>query len=393
MLKQLQRYLGTHPRTAEAGAITVAFGLAVYASAEGTWGTTPDQLAWWPGVTLSALACVALWWRRSHPLAVALIVALCVGPEVIYGYLTTPILLAPAMLALYWLAIEGDRKTAHVYGLVLVVLVVPPSVLGDNFGNAVLAALNPAFFLFLPVAWGSALQARRAYLGSLRTRAELAERTREEEARRRVEEERVRIARELHDVVAHHLALANAQAGTAAHLVRRKPEQAESLIKDLAGTTASALRELKATVGLLRRPGEQGSSTEPSPGLGRLPELIDEHAAMGLSVTVTSEGEERPLAPGVDLTAYRIVQEALTNVRKHALTEAAQVELSYTGNLLTITVSDDGTGGKVAPAEDTSGGYGLIGMRERAHSAGGRFAAGHRPGGGFTVTAELPVNF
>ncbi|MFJ8927596.1 sensor histidine kinase [Streptomyces sp. NPDC102364] len=393
MLKHLQRYLRSHPRTADAWAIAVAFGLAVYAGVEGTWGTTSDQLAWWPGVVLSALACVALWWRRRHPVAVVVIVALCVGPEVIYGYLTTPILLAPAMLALYWLAIETDRRTAHLYGLVLVVLVVPPSVLGDNFGNPVLAALNPAFFLFLPVAWGSALQARRAYLGSLYMRAELAERTREEEARRRVEEERVRIARELHDVVAHHLALANAQAGTAAHLVRRRPEQAERLITDLAGTTGSALRELKATVGLLRRPDEQGRSTEPSPGLGRLPELIAEHAAMGLAVTVSDEGEERPLAPGVDLTAYRIVQEALTNVGKHAATATARVTLSYAGNLLTITVADDGAGERATPAEDAPGGYGLIGMRERAHSAGGRFTAGRGPDGGFTVVAELPLNF
>ncbi|MGW6144154.1 sensor histidine kinase [Streptomyces sp. NPDC055140] len=393
MLNHLQRHLRTHPRSADAWAITGAFGLAVYASAEGTWGTTPDQLAWWPGVTLSALACVALWWCRGHPVAVTLIVGLCVSPEVVYGYLTTPLLLAPAMLALYWLAIEADRRTAHVYGLVLAVLVVPPSVIGNNFGNPILATLNTVFFVFLPVAWGSALQARRAYLGSLYTRAELAEGTREEEARRRVGEERVRIARELHDVVAHHLALANAQAGTAAHLVRRKPEHAERLITDLAGTTASALRELKATVGLLRRPDEQGFSTEPSPGLGRLRELIDEHAAMGLAVTVSREGEERPLAPGVDLTAYRIVQEALTNVGKHASTAAARVTLSYGGDLLTITVSDDGTGQKVTPVEDASGGYGLIGMRERAHSAGGRFTAGHRPGGGFTVAAELPVNF
>ncbi|MFE5027428.1 sensor histidine kinase [Streptomyces sp. NPDC056656] len=310
-----------------------------------------------------------------------------------YGYLATPLLLAPVVLALYWLAIEADRWTAHLYGLVMVVVVATPSAISGNFGNPLLATLNPMVFLLLPVAWGSARQSRRAYLESLYMRAELAERTREEEARRRVEEERVRIARELHDVVAHHLALANAQAGTAAHLVRRKPEQAERLITDLAGTTASALRELKATVGLLRRPDEQGMPTDPAPGLARLPELIDEHAAMGLAVTVSTEGEERALAPGVDLTAYRIVQEALTNVGKHAATGTARVTLSYAGHLLTITVSDDGAGQITPPDGEAPGGYGLIGMRERAQSAGGHFTAGRRPDGGFTVTAELPVNF
>ncbi len=157
-------------------------------------------------------------------------------------------------------------------------------------------------------------------------------------------EERVRIARELHDVVAHHLALANAQAGTAAHLVRRNPAQAEQLITELAGTTSSALRELKATVGLLRSPDDPDSPLEPAPGLARLPELIATHEAAGLAVTVTTTGDAVPLAAGVDLTAYRIVQEALTNVTKHAATTAAQVTLAYAGNLLTITVSDEGGG-------------------------------------------------
>ncbi|MER5750235.1 sensor histidine kinase [Streptomyces sp. NPDC002088] len=393
MFSRLRLDLRDHPRSADASAIAGAFALAVYASVQGTWGTSPDQLAWWPGVVLSALACTVLWWRRSYPRAVILIAGMCFSPAVAYGYLATPLLLAPVMLALYWLATEADRWTAHLHGLVMVVLVATPSAFSGNFGNALLATLNPVFFLLFPAAWGSARQSRRAYLESLYMRAELAERTREEEARRRVGEERVRIARELHDVVAHHLALANAQAGTAAHLVRRKPEQAERLITDLAGTTASALRELKATVGLLRRPDEEGTPTDPAPGLGRLPELIEEHAAMGLAVTVSTEGEERPLAPGVDLTAYRIMQEALTNVGKHAATGTARVTLSYAGNVLTITVSDDGAGQITAPDGAALGGYGLIGMRERAQSAGGHFTAGHRPDGGFTVTAELPVNF
>ncbi|MFD0024617.1 sensor histidine kinase [Streptomyces sp. NPDC058382] len=389
----LTRRLRDHPRTVDAVVIPMAFAAAVFASAVGTWGTTAEYIDWRPGVVLSVIACTALWWRRSHPRAVVVITALCASAATGVGYLGTPLLLAPAMVALYWLATGTDRRTAGLYSLAAIALLLPTALITGRSSTLVLATLNPALCLLLPVAWGSAARLRRAYLESLRTRAEHAERTREDEARHRVAEERVRIARELHDVVAHHLALANAQATTAAHLVRRNPAQAEQLITELAGTTSSALRELKATVGLLRSPDDPDSPLEPTPGLARLPELVATHENAGLTVTVTTTGDAVPLAPGVDLTAYRIVQEALTNVTKHAATTAAQVTLAYAGDLLTITVSDEGGGAEgSAPAAQDSG-FGLIGMRERARSAGGEFRAGRRSDGGFTVTAELPIHF
>ncbi|MER5750232.1 sensor histidine kinase [Streptomyces sp. NPDC002088] len=391
MPNRFLRHLHDHPRSVDVLTIGCALVLSVYASFQGTWGTTPKQLAWWPGVSLSVLACAALWWHRSNPQAVVVVTGICATAASAYGYLTTPLLFAPVMVALYWLALEGDRKSASLYALAVAVLLIPSALLTGTYKNTVLVVLNPAFFLFLPVAWGSSVQVRRAYVESLFTRAELAERTREEEARRRVGEERVRIARELHDVVAHHLALANAQAGTAAHLVRRQPEQAEHLISELAGTTASALRELKATVGLLRRPEETDAPLEPAPGLSRLPELVAAHTAAGLTVEVVMEGTERPLAPGTDLTAYRILQEALTNVSKHAAGAVVRVTLVYAADVLTITVCDDGGQGSTGVTGDEVGGYGLIGMRERAQSVGGRFAAGGNADGGFTVTVELPM--
>jgi signal transduction histidine kinase len=250
-------------------------------------------------------------------------------------------------------------------------------VLGNEYGYPwVLVVLSPVLFLLLPVALGEAVQAR----------AEQAERTREEEARHRVAEERVRIARELHDVVAHHLALANAQAGTAAYLARGRPDQVDGILTELTGTTAAALRELKATVGLLRQPSD-ADSLEPAPGLGRLPELTAAFAGSGLAVEVTVEGAERPLLPTVDLTAFRIVQEALTNVTKHAGTTTARVRLSYDRDRLTITVTNPAGRLTAKPGN----GFGLVGMRERAHSAGGSCQAAPDPGGGFTVTATLPV--
>ncbi len=192
-------------------------------------------------------------------------------------------------------------------------------------------------------------------------------------------------ARELHDVVAHHLALANAQAGTAAYLARSHPDQVQRILTDLAGTTSAALREMKATVGLLRRPGEQTSPLEPAPGLDQLPALTAGFASAGLDVAVTVDGDERRLSPDVDLTAFRIVQEALTNVTKHAATGTASVRLSYAADRLTITVTNDGATKPMSP------GFGLLGMRERAHSAGGHFHAGGHPGGRFTVTTDLPI--
>jgi signal transduction histidine kinase len=232
---------------------------------------------------------------------------------------------------------------------------------------------------------------RRAYIESVKARAAHAERTREEEARLRVAEERMRIARELHDAVAHHMAVAHAQAGTAAHLADTHPEQTRKILADLVGTTSSALLELRATVGVLRHSaGPDADPLEPTPGLDRLPTLVAACESAGLTVTVSTEGEPRPLSPGVDLTAYRIIQEALTNATKHAPDHTARVRLRYDSAQLTVTVANDGTpaGGTLPPVP--GGGYGLMGMRERAHSVGGDLRAGPRPGGGFEVAAALP---
>jgi signal transduction histidine kinase len=231
---------------------------------------------------------------------------------------------------------------------------------------------------------------RAAYLDAANARAEYAERTREEEARHRVADERMRIARELHDVIAHHLALANAQAGTVAYLIDTEPGNARTMAGDLSGTIVAALEELKTTVGLLRRAGDPESPLEPAPGLAQLPSLAASFGSAGLTVTITIEGEPRPLAPGTDLTAFRIIQEALTNVTKHAATSQAQVRLAYTGDRLAITVTNDTDG----PPSVTAAvpGYGLIGMRERALSLGGRLRVGHRPAGGFEVATELPLH-
>ncbi|WP_421106232.1 sensor histidine kinase [Streptomyces sp. NEAU-S77] len=385
MLTGWRRYAAHHPRLVEA-----AFLLLVCAAT----GKQYDRggPGWLPGLLIATAACLSLLWRRRHPGPVVALTAVCAGVSNALGYPVSPLLLLPVIVALYALTVRVPPRTAYASCCAVIALVVVTALLSGRSDQPwTYKTVGLAFWVALPVVQGSAVRARRGYLDAVRARAEHAERTREQEARHRVAEERIRIARELHDVVAHHMALANAQAGTAAHLVRTRPGQAEKILTELAGTTSSALRELQATVGLLRESDDgPEDSLEPAPGLGRLPELVSAFASAGLRVTVTVDGEERPLSPGVDLTAFRIVQEALTNVTKHAAVDAARVKLAYAGDRLTLTVSDDG--GTTPPAPAPGGGFGLIGMRERVRSAGGRLQSGPRPEGGFAVTAELPVH-
>lgn len=347
------------------------------------------------GVALMGVSCLVLLKHRTHPRTALVATAICTIVAVALGYLLTPLLLAPIMAALYWLATLTDRKTSRAYGLTTIAVMTLAAVFADSMGHLslVLRTIGPVFWLLLPLALGRATRIRRAYLKSVQARAEHAERTREEEARLRVTEERMRIARDLHDVVAHHLALANAQAGTAAHLTRTDPEQAHRILTDLTATTSSALRELKSTVGVLRRPDDPEAPLAPTPGLDQLPDLMAACESAGLTVSVTTEGAPGHLDPGVDLTAYRIVQEALTNVSKHAAVDAARIRLAYAETHLTITVTDDG--GDAPPrracASESGRGFGLIGMRERAQSVGGSLSAGRRPEGGFEVTTDLPL--
>lgn len=385
-----QRYADDHARTVDTMTAALLFACFLFGSEiHFPEAEQPDAVG--PTIALAAVACGSLFWQRSRPRTVVAVTALCTAGAAALGDLLTPLLLGPLMLALYRLALATDRGTTRLAFLGALALVTITAFAIDPVDHPwPMQTLGPAAWLLLPVATGNAVRLRGAYVEAVQARAEYAERSREEEARHRVAEERMRIARELHDVVAHHLALANAQAGTAAHLARTHPAQVERILTDLAGTTSSALREMKATVGLLRQADDPAAPLAPSPGLGQLPELTDSFDSAGLAVHVCTEGSPRPLSPGVDLTAYRIVQEALTNVTKHAGGAAARVRLRYGEDRLTITVTDDGA--STAAATPAPGqGFGLIGMRERARSVGGALQAGRRPEGGFEVTTRLPL--
>ena len=383
-----RQYAKNHPHVVDVGVVVLLL-LAISGPAVLNSDLSPtDNLGTWSAVPPAVAGSLALLWRRRYPRTVVVFTTACAAAAGGFGFLVTPVLLAPVMVALYELAVRVPGRTTRLYYLVATAWIVVAALAGDRYGYPwPLTVGNPVLFLLLPVALAETVRLRRDHLAAVRTRAEFAERNREEEARHRVAEERLRIARELHDVVAHHMALANAQAGTAAYLADTRPDQVRRILAELTGTTAAALRELKATVGLLRQPDDTGSPLDPTPGLGQLPELTAAFASAGLDVAVTVEGEEQPLSPGVDLTAFRIVQEALTNVTKHTTTDAASVRLAYGEDRLTITVTN-----AAAPTAVPAGqGFGLVGMRERAQSAGGRFQAGPGPEGGFTVATELPI--
>ena len=351
---------------------------------------------------IAVVSCAVLPLRHRTPLAVLAATTGCGLAVPPLGLLLTPLIVAPVVITVYSLAVRTERRTASAAVLTsaaLLVISIPvfeELSWSDSSRMAVVAAS-----LLVAGLLGYSVQNRRAYLAAVEERAWRAEKGRDDEARRRVAEERVRIARELHDLVAHQITLANAQATVAAHLFDTRPEQTRQSLKELVETTSDALDYLRATVGLLRQSGDAVEPVEPAPGLSRLPTLLESFRRAGLYVSVHQDGTVRPLPPGVDLTAYRIVQEALTNVTKHAGTGSARVHLTWKHDHVTITVADDGEGAGTTPNASTRPrparlpqrppGYGLIGMRERATAVGGELRAGRQPGGGFLVASQLPL--
>ncbi|WP_030856764.1 sensor histidine kinase [Streptomyces sp. NRRL S-37] len=389
----LPRPRATWPR--EAAVTATAFALCLLGGVVQVDDTlSPPSAA---AYVIAVVSCAVLPARHRAPLAVlaATTAAGVLVPPL--GLLLTPLIVAPAVITAYsyTLAARTERRAAGAVLLASAVLAASvPLSGGFSWKDASRMGVMAAVLLVAGVL-GHSVRNRRAYLAAVEERARRAEESWDREARRRVAEERVRIARELHDLVAHQITLANAQATVAAHLFDTRPEQTRKSLAELVETTGHALDELRATVGLLRQSGDAAAPAEPAPGLARLPTLLESFRRAGLEVTVHQEGTARPLPPGVDLTAYRIVQEALTNVTKHAGTGSARVGLAWNRDRVTVTVADDGkgtrTGSHGSATADRPPGYGLIGMRERATAVGGRLFAGSRPEGGFLVSTELPL--
>jgi len=263
-------------------------------------------------------------------------------------------------------------------GLIIVASVGIPDATGANI------LLSGAFY-FAAYAIGSSFRNRRLLMEQLRQRAASAEHERDEEAKRAVADERLRIAQELHDVVAHSMGVIAVQAGVGAHVIDKDPDEAKKSLQAIAATSRSTLTEIRRLLGVLR--ADEHGAYQPAPGLGDLGRLVDDLGGAGLPVTLKIDGAGDDVPPGVDLTAYRIVQEALTNVLKHAGPARATVEIDYVPGAIHLVIADNGRG---VNGRATDGGHGLIGMRERVGVYGGTLSTGPAPGGGFRVDAELP---
>jgi signal transduction histidine kinase len=387
----LEEYADRHPLLTDVVIVLALLGGAVIgAYLVGPGDSRPRD--GWVAVVVTGTACLVLFKAREHPRTTVVVTTVCAVATGSLGFVLSPLLLAPLMVALYWLAATTGSRTTWAYGGVTTALVVAAAIGVDLDEMVALRAIGPALWLLLPLALGSRIRLRHAWLDAVQARAEHAERTREEEARLRVTEERMRIARDLHDVVAHHMAVANAQAGTAAHLLEINPDLTKKILADLKATTSTVMLELRDTVGVLRQTGPDPETLEPAPGLAQLPDLLEVCGSAGLAVDVAIEGEPRDLPPGVDLTAYRIIQEALTNATKYSASATAALRLRYSATRLTITVSNDRRRGDDQPRRGPHG-YGIIGMRERAHAVGGDLRVNEGDDdAGFELVTALPLH-
>jgi len=331
---------------------------------------------------LVAIACLALAWRHRRPVAVLAVSAAAVTVYSLLGYVNGAALVAP-VLALYAVATQVSVRRAAAAAVATLVLLMTATGVNNPFGH-----FDGGGFVLIPGVVAAALFAgiavanRRAYAASIQDRAE-------QDARRRIDEERLRIARELHDVVAHTMATINVQAGVAAHVLSTRPEAAAEALQAIKAASKDGLRELRAILNVLRQ-ADEAEPTQPAPGTAQLDALIAGARRAGLETTLTVTGEPVPLPAAVDLAAYRIVQESLTNTIRHAGPAAAAVSLSYHDDELRIDVADTGRGEPPGAARGKAG-HGLAGMRERAAAVGGTVETGPCPGGGFRVAVRLPV--
>ncbi len=339
---------------------------------------------------LVAAASLALIWRRRYPVATLAVSAAAVSAYGLLGYVNGAALVAPP-IALYSLALAASVRQAVVAAVITLVALMGSTGIGNPFGPAgggfylIPAMVAAALF------GGIAVSNRRAFVASIQARAD-------DEARRRVDEERLRIARELHDVVAHTMSTINVQASAAATVLTERPEAAAEALAAIRTASKNGLRELRAILNVLRQ-ADDADPTAPAPGLAQLDALIAGATQAGLPTTLTARGDRAPLPAGVDLAAYRIIQESLTNAIRHAGPATATVSLTYLDGRLLIEVTDTGRGAAPAearvgsaghPGSGSGSGHGLVGMAERAAVAGGTLHTGPAPGGGFAVTAALP---
>src|SRR5438309_464939 len=342
------------------------------------------------GLAMLPFETFPLLWRRSRPGSVLGIIAVAFAVSALSGGVDAHGGEAGLALGIFAAALYGNRRVRIVAGAIAV------GALAVGFGTVLATGGAERLGRLAGVAFGSGVawvagdrtRTRRAYLAQLRERAAQLERDHEEHVRRATDEERSRIARELHDVIAHNVSVIAVQAGAARTTAAANPDRAGIALELIEATARRTLGELRTLLGVLRKSSEPAPPRQPQPTLAQLDELVAQSRDAGLHVEVRVEGEVRPVAAIADLCAYRVVQECLTNTMKHAPAAHVNVLLRYGPRDLLVTVVDDGPG----PAEAGPAGHGLIGMRERLARVGGTLAVGPALGGGFRREARLPID-
>lgn len=369
-----QWYKRLKPELIDAGLALIALGPTI------AW-TTDHGNSRGVAVALSLAQVLPLLLRRRFPLSVlAAVLAASVGTE--FALDVFPVF--ALALALYTVAAHSERRVAIAAGLAtLAVLAAMPIQVGEH-GD------KDSFFhlvIFAAAAWifGDNVRTKRAYYRELEERAERLEREQEERAARAAADEQARIARELHDVIAHSVSVMVVQAAAANEVFERQPERARDALRSIEESGRLAMTELRRLLGVVRSGEPDG--LEPQPGLETLEALIEQVRATGLEVELKLSGDLAGLPAGVDLSAYRIVQEALTNTLKHAQASEARVYVRRSEEKLELEIYDDGSG----PTDDCSDGHGLIGMSQRAALLGGAVETGAGADGGFVVRASFPL--
>jgi signal transduction histidine kinase len=345
----------------------------------------PNALAF----LFAVLQTAPLAWRRRAPVAVLALSSAGLAANTALGFQPTLGLLGP-LVAVYTVAAAYPRPPLAVRAIVASVLVVVASPFLHE-GRLRPDEFTLALVLFgVPWLVGQRYYRSRAFRAALEERAARAERESALAAQQAIADERARIARELHDVVAHAISVVIVQAGAARRVLKTSPERADEAIGSIQTVGRQALAEMRRLLEVLRRDHEL-EVLGPQPGVDRLDALVQQVEAAGLRVDVVIEGEARPLPASIDLSVYRIVQEALTNTLKHAGPARARVRLRYAGDRLQVTVSDDGRRGAAGRGNGRRSGHGLLGMRERVLLLGGEVSTGPGSSGGYEVHVELPL--
>ncbi|MBT2529016.1 sensor histidine kinase [Streptomyces sp. ISL-99] len=397
-MQRLYDFIRRHPTSVDSFWAVLLFGIFLLWAVQAAMGTEPRIAA----VPIITLLCLVVALRRRAPDKMLLLAILMGVAQLVFDVEVNPADWAMLVIIYTVAASDGPRWISRValFGGLTAAPLAQLRWPAEQGTSSVLASVFFTVVMALPfaLAWvlGDSMRTRRAYFAELEERAARLEKEREAQSKVAVAAERARIARELHDVVAHNVSVMVVQADGAAYVMDASPAQARQALETISTTGRQALAEMRRLLGVLRT-GEHQESGEyvPQPDVEQIEDLVEQVRTAGLTVDFKVEGTPRPLPSGVELTAYRIVQEALTNTRKHGGPEAgASVRLVYFDDGLGLLVEDDGRGAAHELYEDGGAdgrGHGLIGMRERVGMVGGTLDAGPRPGGGFRISALLPL--